>query len=163
MEDAKSGHLETTFGGKHKEIEISDVHIVVLSNNAPDLSVLSVDRWRLWGLGGEQYENIIWPCKISPYLKKVSHRAWNIRWTVLIRNLSLEELRSLKQYESISFDESWLEKEGDNLERFSETTQYIKDLVTNMYNSPNYIKIQAMQFMESIDQDSIVDFTLKMT
>nr|YP_010283277.1 hypothetical protein MKU01_pgp097 [Psammodictyon constrictum]ULD16396.1 hypothetical protein [Psammodictyon constrictum] len=163
MEDAKSGHLETTFGDKHKEIEISDVHIVVLSNNAPDLSVLSVDRWRLWRLGGEQYENIIWPCKISPYLKKVSRRAWNIRWTLSIRNLSLEELRSLKQYELISFDESWLEKEGDNLERFGETTQYIKDLVTNMYNSPNYIKIQAMQFMESIDQDSIVDFTLKMT
>jgi hypothetical protein len=79
MEDAKSGHLETTFGGKHKEIEISDVHIVVLSNNAPDLSVLSVDRWRLWRLGGKQYDNIIWPCKISPYLKKVSRRAWNIR------------------------------------------------------------------------------------
>lgn len=163
MEDAKSGHLETTFGGKHKEIEISDVHIVVLSNNAPDLSVLSVDRWRLWRLGGKQYDNIIWPCKISPYLKKVSRRAWNIRWTVSIRNLSLEELRSLKQYELISFDESWLEKEGDSLERFSETTQYIKDLVTNMHNSPNYIKIQAMQFMESIDQDSIVDFTLKIT
>lgn len=162
MEDAKSGHLETTFGGKHKhkEIEISDVHIVVLSNNAPDLSVLSLDRWRLWS---EQYENIIWPCKISPYLKKVSRRAWNIKWTVSIRNLSLEELRSLKQYELISFDESWLEKEGDNLERFTETTQYIKDLGTNMDNSPNYMKIQAMQFMESIDQDSIVDFTLKMT
>lgn len=163
MEDAKSGHLETTFGGKHKEIEISDVHIVVLSNNAPDLSVLSVDRWRLWRLGGRQYENIIWPCKISPCLKKVSRRTWNIRWTVSIRNLSLEELRSLKQYELISFDESWLEKEGDNLERFNETTQYVKDLVTNMYNSPNYIKIQAMQFMESIDEDSVVDFTLKIT
>ena len=166
MEDAKSGHLETTFGGKHKEIEISDVHIIVLSNNAPDLSVLSVDRWRLWRLwrlGGEQYENIIWPCKISPYLKKVSRRAWNIRWTVSIRNLSLEELKSLKQYELITFDESWLMKEGENLERFGETTQYIKDLVTNMTNSPNYIKIQGMQFMENIDQDSIVDFILKIT
>jgi|GEM_PF-3349872 len=159
MEDAKSGHLETTFGGKHKEIEISDIHIIVLSNNAPDLPVLSVDRWRLWRLGGQQYENIIWPCKISPYLKKVSRRAWNIRWTVSIRNLSLEELRFLKQYESINFDESWLMKEGSSLEKFGETTQYIKDLVTNMHNSPNYIKIQAMQFMESIDQDSVVDFT----
>jgi len=158
MEDAKSGHLETTFGGKHKEIEISDIHIIVLSNNAPDLSVLSVDRWRLWRLGGKQYENIIWPSKISLYLKKVSRRAWNIRWTVSIINLSLEELKSLKQYELITFDESWLMKEGDNLERFGETTQYIKDLVTNMTNSPNYIKIQAMQFMESIDQDSILDF-----
>jgi len=112
---------------------------------------------------GEQYENIIWPCKISPYLKKVSGKVWNITWTVCVKNLNLEELNVLKQYKSINLDESWLEKEGDNLERFSETTQYVKDLVTNMYNSPNYIKIQAMQFMESIDQDSIVDFTLKMT
>jgi len=160
MEDAKSGHLETNFGGKHKEIEISDVHIVVLSNNAPDLSILSVDRWRLWRLGGRQYENIIWPCKISPYLKKVSRRAWNIRWTVSIRNLSLEELKSLKQYQLITFNESWLMKEGENFEIFGETTQYVKDLVTNMNNSPNYIKIQAMQFMERIDGDSIIDFTL---
>ena len=117
----------------------------------------------MWRLGGRQYKNIIWPCKISSYLKKVSRRAWNIRWTVLIRNLSLEELKSLKQYELITFNESWLMKEGENSEIFGETTQYIKDLVTNMNNSPNYIKIQAMQFMESIDQDSIVDFTLKIT
>ena len=96
-------------------------------------------------------------------MKKVSRKAWNIRWTVSIRNLSLEELRSLKQYELINLDESWLMKEGDSLEKFGDTTQYIKDLVTNMHNSPNYIKIQAMQFMESIDQDSVVDFTLKIT
>ena len=159
MEDAKSGHLETTFGGKHKEIEISDVHIVVLSNNASDLSILSVDRWRLWRLGGEQYENIIWPCKISPYLKKVSRRAWNIRWTVSIRNLSLEELNALKQYKSINLDESWLMKEGGNFKIFGETNQYIKDLVTNMNNSPNYIKIKAMEFMEKVDPESVINFT----
>ena len=40
MEDAKSAHLKTTFGGNHKEIEIS---------------VLSVDRLRLWRLGDRQY------------------------------------------------------------------------------------------------------------
>ena len=160
MEDVKSGHLETIFGGKQKEIQVGDIHVVLFSNSWPDLSVLSVDRWRLWRLGGRQYENRIWPCKISPYLKKVSRRAWNIRWTVSIRNLSLEELKSLKQYELIRFNESWLMKEGENFEIFGETTQYIKDLVTNMHNSPNYIKIQVMQFMESIDQDSIVDFTL---
>lgn len=54
-----------------------------------------------------------------------------------------------------------MEKEGDSLERFSETTQYIKDLVTNRHNSPNYIKIQAIQFMESIDQNSIVNSFLQ--
>lgn len=36
MEDAKSGHLETTFGGSHKEIEISNVHVVVLANTEPE-------------------------------------------------------------------------------------------------------------------------------
>ena len=99
-------------------------------------------------------------CKISPYLKKVSRRAWNIRWTVSIRNLSLEELKSLKQYESISFDESWLMKERNSFKIFGEMTQYVKDLVTNMNNSPNYIKIQAMQFMDRIDWNSIIDFRL---
>lgn len=54
-------------------------------------------------------------------------------------------------------------KEGNSLEKFGETTQYVKDLVTNMHNSPNYIKIQAMQFMENIDSDSIIDFTIKNT
>lgn len=44
MENANSSHLETTFGGNHKEIEILDVYIIVSSNNAPDLSILNVDR-----------------------------------------------------------------------------------------------------------------------
>ena len=92
-------------------------------------------------------------------MKKVSRKAWNIRRT-FIRNLSLQELKSLKQYESISFDQSWLMKERNNFEIFGETTQYVKDLVTNMNNSLNYIKIQSMQFMERIDRDSIIDFTL---
>ena len=159
MEDAKSGYLETTFGGNHKEIQIGDIHVIVFSNNCPDLLVLSVDRWRLWRLGGRQYENIIWPCEISPYLKKVSRRAWNIRWTVSIRNLTLEELKSLKQYELITFDESWLMKEGGNFKIFGETNQYIKDLVTNMNNSPNYIKIKAMEFMEKVDPECVINFT----
>ena len=49
-------------------------------------------------------------------------------------------------------------KEGGNLERFAEMTQYIKDLVTNMNNFPNCIKIRAMEFIKRIDGDSIIDF-----
>ena len=66
---------------------------------------------------GEQYENIIWPCKISPYLKKVSRKVWNITWTVCVKNLNLEELNVLKQYKSINLDESWLMKEGGNFKK----------------------------------------------
>ena len=157
MEDAKSGHLETTFGGNHKEIEISDVHIIVLSNNAPDLSVLSVDRWRLWRLGGPDYKNIIWPCKISPYLKKVSRRTWNITWTVCITNLDIEELKILKQYRSIRMDHSWLSIVDRSGKTLFDSKQYVRDLVTNMHNSPNYIKLKVMEFMKKMDPDSIIE------
>ena len=52
-------------------------------------------------------------------------------------------------------------KEGGNSVTFGETNQYIKDLVTNMNNSPNYIKIKAMEFMVRIDPDSVIDLTIK--
>lgn len=68
---------------------------------------------------------------------------------------------SYRYSQKLAFDESWLMKKRDNLEKFGETTNDIKDLVTNMKNSPNYIKIHAMQFMETIDNDSIIDFIVK--
>ena len=48
-------------------------------------------------------------------------------------------------------------KKGENLKVFGETNQYVKDLVTNMNNSPNYIKLKAMEFMRKIDPHSIID------
>jgi hypothetical protein len=44
-------------------------------------------------------------------VKNVSPKAWNIRWTVCIKNLNLEELKVLNQYNSINLDKSWLTKE----------------------------------------------------
>ena len=71
MEDAKSGYLETTFGRTHKEIQVGDIHVVVSSNSCPDLSILSVDRWRLWTLSEKNFGNIIWPVTVKPWIKKV--------------------------------------------------------------------------------------------
>ena len=59
MEDTKSGYLETHFGGNHKEIQIGDIHIVVFSNNCPDLSILSLELCKLWTLIGKDFDNII--------------------------------------------------------------------------------------------------------
>ena len=64
MEDAKSGYLETTFGGNHKEIQIGDIHII--SNSCPYLYVLSVDHWRLWTLSGKDYGYVTWPIDVKP-------------------------------------------------------------------------------------------------
>ena len=66
MEDVKSGYLETNFGGNYKQIQIGDIHVIVFSNNCPDLSILSVDRWRLWTLSGLKDGNIIWPISVKP-------------------------------------------------------------------------------------------------
>lgn len=104
MEDAKSGHLETTFSGKHREIEISNIHVVVLSNNAPDLTVLSVDRWRLWRLGGEEYSNIMWPCYLIPQLKKFNKKITMLEWTVLLKNISPVNLKNFSQYDDLHIE-----------------------------------------------------------
>ena len=102
MEDAKSGYLETTFGGNHKEIQIGNIHIVVFSNNCPDLSVLSVDRWRLWTLSGKSFDNIIWPVSVTPWIKRVHTKNWNIIWTIHLKYLSLEEIRNNEKFRSLS-------------------------------------------------------------
>ena len=75
---SKCGYLESTFGGTCKEIQIGDIHIIVFSNSCPDLSVLSVDRWRLWTLSGADYGNVIWPVAVSPCIKTINTRNWNI-------------------------------------------------------------------------------------
>ena len=161
MEDAKSGHLETTFGGNHKEIEISDVHVVVLSNTAPDLSVLSVDRWRLWRLGGKEYKNIIWPVKINSLIKRVNTRNWNIRWTVCLTCLCQIEIENSNQFNSIKFNYDWydLKSSYDPINSFGYEKQYIKDIVTNINCSPNFVKIQVMKLVTSeMMEIPIIDF-----
>lgn len=65
MEDVKSGYLDSNFGGHYKQIQVGDIHVIVFSNSCPDLSVLSVDRWRLWTLTGLEYGNIIWPIRLE--------------------------------------------------------------------------------------------------
>ena len=89
MEDAKCGYLETTFGGNHKQIQIGDIHVIVFSNSCPDLSVLSVDRWRLWTLTGPKFDNTIWPVDVRPWIKKINTKNWNIIWTINLKYFSL--------------------------------------------------------------------------
>ena len=115
MEDAKCGYLESTFGGTHKEIQIGDIHIIVFSNSCPDLSVLSVDRWRLWTLSGADYGNVIWPVAVSPCIKTINTRNWNIVWTINLRCLTLKEIETSKKFEGIGFTKGlvgklWVQK-----------------------------------------------------
>lgn len=152
MEDAKSGYLETTFGGNHKEIQIGDIHIVVFSNNCPDLSVLSVDRWRLWTLSGKNFDNIIWPVDTRPWIKSVNTRNWNIVWTVNLRCLSVTEIKKNKKYDGIVLPEEWFCK-------FGPKKIYTNDLSTNVNHSPNFIKIKLASLLNNeLNLLSVINF-----
>lgn len=133
MEDAKYGYLETTFGGNHKEIQIGDIHVIVFSNSCPDLSVLSVDRWRLWTLSGNNYGNIIWPVNVKPWIKTVNTKNWNLIWTINLKCLSLEEIKNNKKFDDIILPEDWFRK-------FGIKELYTSELSTNINYSPNFIK-----------------------
>ena len=152
MEDAKSGYLETTFGGNHKEIQIGDIHVIVFSNNCPDLSVLSVDRWRLWTLSGSKFDNIIWPVNVKPWIKKINTKNWNIIWTISLKYLNLEEIKINKKFSDFNLPKCWLDKLGDK-------NIYTTDLSTNINYSPNFIRIKAMNLLtnESI-KTAIISF-----
>lgn len=146
MEDAKSGHLETCFGGKHREIQISNVHVVVMSNTAPDLSILSEDRWRLWQLGGSVYENVIWPCQCYSEVVLDHEAKRMVKWNVKIRPLSVSELEEKVQFKGLKLDKSWLLIEPNNGPGllFGACGQSTKKICCSYYEAPNDIKLKLV-------------------
>lgn len=140
MEDAKCGYLETRFGGNHKQVQIGDIHIIVFSNSCPDLSVLSVDRWRLWTLNGAKYDNTIWPVAVNPWIKIINTKNWNIVWTINLKYLTLKEIETSKKFDGICLPKGWFEK-------FSLKKMYTKDLTTSINYSPNFIRTRVMNLL----------------
>ena len=140
MEDVKSGYLESNFGGNYKQIQIGDIHVIVFSNSCPDLSVLNVDRWRLWTLTGMKYGNIIWPVSVKPWIKKINTKNWNIVWTIRLKFLTPEEVKTNGKFNNIYLKEEWFEK-------ISLKKTYVKDLTTNINYSPNFIRIKVMDLL----------------
>lgn len=99
----------------------------MFSNSCPDLSVLSVDRWRLWTLSGNNYGNIIWPVNVKPWVKTVNTKNWNLIWTINLKCLSLEEIKNNKKFDDIILPEDWFRK-------FGIKELYTSELRTNKIN-----------------------------
>jgi hypothetical protein len=161
MEDCKSGYLETNFGGKHKEISIPDVHVVVLANTSPDLSVLSVDRWRLWRLGGQEFNDIIWPCKISPILKDYNKLLKMVVWCVKLTNYSPNEIFNLDQYKGINIPEEWdsIYSKKDPNKSFLFSNQFTRDLNSLPSETPNYVRGLLHRFLKNIADKDVISFS----
>ncbi len=149
MEDAKSGHLETSFGGRMKEIDISDIHVIVFSNTAPDLSILSEDRWRLWKLGGTKYENIMWPCSITTYVKDFHEKNKVITWQVKLTGILPKNLKTEYQFRNLDLNENWYYKKSSNNKIFGLEPQSTKPMVTTIPESPNFVRLGLSNYLKS--------------
>ena len=149
MEDAKSGHLETSFGGRMKEIDISDIHVIVFSNTAPDLSILSEDRWRLWKLGGTKYENIMWPCSITTYVKDFHEKNKVITWQVRLTGILPKNLKTEYQFRDLDLNENWYYKKSSNNKIFGLEPQSTKPMVTTIPESPNFVRLGLSNYLKS--------------
>jgi hypothetical protein len=156
MEDAKSGYLESNFGGKHRDIKIGNVHVIVLSNTAPDLSVLSVDRLRL---GGEDYENVIWPCKVISNLNSYDKEFKTITWSKKLENFMPYEIHKNSNFEDIEIPVHLTKhKNNPNEEFFGASVQYTKSLVTTINETPNYIKYILNKMRINSNDKNIIKF-----
>lgn len=153
MEDVKSGHLETSFGGKHQELQISDVHVVVLSNTAPDLSGLSIDRWRIWRLGGSEYNNVIWPTQVIYKIQgfDVSNRI--ISWNIHLKCINPAHSFKLKPFEALDLDKSWFDQPslsndvGEHL-AFGWSEQYTSRVASTIFETPNAVRLMLTDYLQ---------------
>ena len=162
MEDIKSGDVETNFGGRHKEIKLPDVHVIVLSNTPPDLSVLSTDRWCLWRLGGENYGNIIWPCSSHARVLKFDKRTNSTKWQTKLVNLTPDHIINDKRYSNLNIPVEWWsmkDKTNPKAEYFATSFQYTKPLITTQQETPNFIRDLVLEFRKG--DKEIIDFNTK--
>lgn len=57
LENIKNGRLDSTFSGRFKRIRFKSPHIIVFTNNVPNMSALSSNRFNLFALVDKNYDN----------------------------------------------------------------------------------------------------------
>ena len=65
LENIKNGRLDSTFYGKFKRIRFKPPHLVVFTNNVPNLSALSQDRFKLFSIAEEENDFTLFKCRVS--------------------------------------------------------------------------------------------------
>lgn len=154
MEDAKSGHLETSFGGKHQELQIGNIHIIVLSNTAPDLSGLSVDRWRIWRLGGKDYNNYIWPTYVEHQIHGLNMTIKLVDWSIRLVCINKGHTVPLSKFSDLNLDISWfdqpcLSNKVGNESIFGFSEQQTQKISSTIQEAPNIIRLMLTDYMNN--------------
>ena len=56
LENIKNGRLDSTFYGRFKRLGFKSPHLIIFTNNVPDMSTLSSERFNLLVLADETYK-----------------------------------------------------------------------------------------------------------
>ena len=106
----------------------------------------------MWTLSGRDFGNIIWPVNVTPWIKRVNPKNWNIIWTIHLKYLSLENVRNNEKFHGLSLPGNWLSK-------FGIKELYTNEVTTNINYSPNFIKIKLMNLLNNeLSTLPIIDF-----
>ena len=65
IENIKNGRVDSTFYGRFKRLRFKPPHVIVFTNNVPNMSALSSDKFHLFALGGEDYNHTIGKCEVN--------------------------------------------------------------------------------------------------
>ena len=73
LENIKNGRLDSTFYGRFKRIRFKSPHIIVFTNNVPNMSALSTDRFHLFALADKNYNYTIVRCEVNLEIETYSN------------------------------------------------------------------------------------------
>ena len=65
IENIKNGRLDSTFYGRFKRLRFKPPHVIVFTNNVPNMSALSSDRFHLFALADEDHNYTIIKCEVN--------------------------------------------------------------------------------------------------
>lgn len=82
VEDTKDNILQSGFGGQNENIVLPYIHVVVFSNQAPDLSKQSKDRWNLFWIGNASYDYLIQPVTVNPWVESFDPDSKTVEYTM---------------------------------------------------------------------------------
>lgn len=65
IENIKNGRVDSTFYGRFKRLRFKSPHIIVFTNNVPNMSALSSDRFNLFALADKNHNYTIVKCEVN--------------------------------------------------------------------------------------------------
>ena len=65
IENIKNGRVDSTFYGRFKRLRFKSPHIIVFTNNVPNMSALSSERFNLFALADKDHDYTIVKCEVK--------------------------------------------------------------------------------------------------